>query len=117
MKTIIAGSREIQDYASVLSAIESSQFAISEVVCGMARGVDSLGMRWAIENKKPYKAFPADWNGLGKKAGYLRNVDMANYAEALIAVWDGKSRGTNHMIDIARAKSLKVFIYEVQQRR
>ena len=112
MRVIIAGSRTINDYSIVCAAIGCSFFPISEVVCGMARGVDLLGKQWAEEKGVPVKEFPADWNTHGKKAGYLRNVQMADYADALIAITSG-SPGTKHMIEIAKAKGLKTFVYYV----
>ena len=112
MKTIIAGSRSITDLSVIYKAVEESGFTITEVVCGGARGVDSLGRKWAGNgNRIPVKLFLPDWANQGKSAGYKRNVEMANYADALIAIWDGISKGTQHMINIAEQKGLKVFIY------
>jgi hypothetical protein len=113
MKTIIAGSREITDINDVLQAIawaKEEGFTISEVISGTARGVDKLGEEYARRNNLPVIRFPANWDKYGKSAGYRRNATMANFAQALIAVWDGKSRGTMHMIDLARAKGLRVFV-------
>ena len=116
MKTIIAGSRNITKLHIVEKAIELSTFNITEVVCGGARGVDDLGRKWAGNgNKIPVKMFPAAWDTYGRSAGYKRNVEMGEYAEALIAVWDGESKGTKHMIDIAEELGLKVFIYIVKE--
>jgi len=112
MKTIIAGSRSINDLRIVEKAIDQSGFKVSEVVCGGARGVDDLGRKWAGNgNRIPVKMFPAKWDQFGKSAGYRRNVEMGEYADALIAVWDGKSRGTKHMIDIAAQKGLQVSVF------
>ena len=99
MKVIIAGSRTIDDYERVLTAVNNSQFVITEVVSGLARGVDQLGVRYANAQQLPCAKFPADWELQPRAAGYLRNLLMANYADALIAVWDGHTRGTKHMID------------------
>lgn len=99
MKVIIAGTRDILDYELVLRAIENSGFDITEIVSGKARGVDSLGEIYAALNDLPVKEFPADWNKFGKSAGFIRNKQMADYAEALIAVWDRESAGTKNMID------------------
>lgn len=110
MKCIIAGSRDITDCGLVEKAIADSGFEITEVVSGTARGVDRLGERWAREHRIPIKRMPADWKGSGKRAGYYRNEGMAMYADALVAVWDFKSRGTQHMIDIAKRKGLKVYV-------
>lgn len=115
MKVIIAGSRTITRELIIVDAVHASKFEIIEVVSGGARGVDKLGERYAESLNLPLKRLPANWNKYGLKAGYLRNVEMANYADALIAVWDGKSRGTKMMIDIAKKKGLKVFVYEVKQ--
>ena len=99
MKVIIAGSRTIEDYEYVKDVIKRSNFTITEVVCGKAsRGVDALGERYAIENDIPVKPFYANWKKFGKAAGMMRNNDMADYAEAIIAIWDGSSRGTKDMI-------------------
>jgi len=111
MKVIIAGSRNITDYNAIKNIIEQSQFEITEVVSGMARGIDSLAVKYAQENNIQLKQFPADWNKHGKSAGPIRNTEMANYADALIAIWDGQSRGTKHMIDVATKKGLQVEVF------
>jgi hypothetical protein len=111
MKTIIAGSRNITQYATVTRAIFEAGFDISEVVSGTARGVDQLGEVWAKRYQIPVKKFPANWDTHGKLAGFIRNTEMAEYADALIAIWDGQSRGTKHMIDIANRKGLKVYVH------
>jgi phage gp37-like protein len=113
VKVIIAGSRTVTDAEIVNKAIKQSRFKITEVVSGCAKGVDTLGEWWASQNRKLIKRFPANWREYGRGAGYRRNAEMADYADALIAVWDGKSRGTKHMIDIARRGGLKVFVFKV----
>lgn len=113
MKTIIAGSRSITDKALVYQAVKESDFDITEVVSGGAKGVDKLGEQYAIECLIPIKLFRANWNKFGHAAGPLRNIEMAKYAEALIAIWNGTSTGTAHMIDQARRHGLKVFVKEV----
>lgn len=110
MKVIIAGSRGITDYQFVCNVIKESCFNITEVVSGTAKGVDQLGERWAKDNNVPVHKFPAEWSRLGKSAGYVRNTDMGKYADCLIAIWDGESRGTKHMIDIATNLGRQIFI-------
>jgi hypothetical protein len=110
MKTIIAGSRTIKDYKFLLEAILESGFIITEVISGNAEGADKLGERFAKENGIKLSARPADWPKYGKAAGPIRNEEMANEAECLIALWDGISKGTKHMIQIAKAKGLKIYI-------
>jgi hypothetical protein len=114
MRTIIAGSRGITDYEEVRKAIIDSGFIITEVVSGACpTGVDPLGERWAYLNDIPVKRFPADWDKFGKGAGPIRNREMARYGEALIACWDGVSRGTLNMVQEARLKGLKVHLHTV----
>lgn len=110
MKVIIAGSRGITDYKIVARAVVESGYKITEVVSGGARGVDRLGERFASNHDLPVEKFPANWDRYGKSAGYRRNQDMACYADALVAVWDGKSRGTRNMIALANKHGLKVFV-------
>lgn len=110
MKVIIAGSRTIEDYDIVKKAIREANFNITEVVCGMASGVDSLGERYALEHFIPVTYFPADWKKMGKSAGYIRNEEMAKYGEALIAVIENTSKGTMHMIELAKKYKLVVYV-------
>lgn len=102
MKVIVAGSRVITDSQFVIDAIISSGYEVSEVFCGGARGVDKIGAEIAKGIGIPVRHFPADWNLHGKSAGMIRNREMAEQADALIAVWDGQSRGTAHMISVMR---------------
>lgn len=111
MKTIIAGSRTIEDYGLVVEALSRINWDISEVVSGAARGIDALGERWAKENNIPIKYFPAEWSVYGKAAGPIRNAQMAKYADALVALWDGESRGTSNMISEAKELGLHVVIF------
>lgn len=80
------------------------------IVCGKARGADTFGERYGKKNGYEVREFPALWDIEGKSAGYRRNVRMAENADALVAFWDGESRGTGHMIDIATKKKIKVRI-------
>ena len=114
MRVIIAGSRGISDYQVVKKVIESSGFDITEVVSGACKGVDKLGERWAEENGIEIKRFYADWS-IGKSAGPIRNQLMTQYADALIAVWDGSSRGTKDVIDKAKKEGLEVRVFLPQE--
>lgn len=128
MKVIIAGSRTIKDAKLVEDAIRESGFAISEVVSGKAKGVDTLGELWAKKHGVAVKGFIAHWKDLdvpgavvytgdyglyNKNAGFDRNQKMADYADALIAVTTGSS-GTADMIRRAVDAGLKVYVKEVK---
>lgn len=110
MKAIVAGSRNVTSYDLVCRAIVESEFEITEIVSGGARGVDALGEKYAIEHGINCRVFKAQWDTYGKRAGPMRNYEMAKYADALIAVWDGLSRGTSNMIGLARREGLKVHV-------
>ena len=113
MRTIIAGSRNFDDYDELLCAINTINWKPTVVLSGAARGVDGLGERWASENNIPLEKYPAKWDLYGKSAGYRRNAEMAQKAEALLALWDHKSRGTKHMIDLARKADLYIHIWKI----
>ena len=109
MKIIIAGSRDFDDYELLRKYCDyvlQNQVNI-EIVSGTARGADQLGERYAKEKGYKITRFPADWSK-GKSAGYIRNEEMAKYADALIAFWNGMSKGTEHMINLANKYNLKI---------
>ena len=116
MLTIIAGPRDYYVYKSLLEAIDKITWEITEVVSGRAKGVDSLGERWAKEHGIPIKPFPADWDKYGRKAGIIRNTQMADYvgsAGALLALWDHQTIGTGNMIETAKKKGLTVYVHRI----
>ena len=80
------------------------------IVSGHASGADSLGEKFAADHNLQCELYPADWDKHGKAAGPIRKAEMAEVADALIAFWDGQSRGTKSMIDLARKKGLQVAI-------
>lgn len=110
MKVVIAGSRDITDSLGLVKAIKQSGFDISEVVSGMACGVDTMGEAWAAANDIPVKQFPANWNKHFSGAGPIRNAEMAEYADAAVILWDGKSRGTLNMIKNMHTRDKPYFI-------
>ena len=113
MRVIIAGSRNIVDYDQVLAAVNNSDFYIKEVVSGAARGVDALGERYALENSLPCMQFHADWDKFDKRAGSIRNSEMAKYADAAIVIWDGQSRGSANMIENMKRLNKPCYVWKV----
>lgn len=114
MKVIVAGSRKgiyaqyvYDKLDEILANVDKSELVI---VSGNARGVDRMGEGWAIDHGVRVELHPAEWQRYGKRAGFIRNDLMAQEADALVAIWDGASRGTKHMIDIARTYGLEVRI-------
>ena len=121
---IIAGSRNFTDYEIVKKSLKN--FLVLKntsdkptIICGMARGADMLGYRLAKEYKLPLKEFPADWNRFGKRAGHIRNEQMAKYAHeykngVLLAFWDLKSKGTKSMIELAKKYNLEIHVFNFE---
>lgn len=114
-KIIIAGSRSFDNY-NMLRKIMSELRPVTgylELVSGTAKGADKLGEKWAKDKQDvPIKKFPADWEEYGKSAGHIRNQEMAEYADTLIAFWDGESSGTKSMIDKALKEGLEIHVFQ-----
>jgi ferric-dicitrate binding protein FerR (iron transport regulator) len=124
LRVIIAGSRTLNNSKYVETAVSQAfnkwmqedqenwkAYTRPEIVSGGAQGVDFQAELYAKKHTLPFKEFKADWDKHGKKAGILRNIEMAKYADALIAIWDGKSKGTLHMICDMVSKQKPVFVY------
>ena len=118
-KVIIAGSRGFSNYK--LLREQCNKFLREKrkanniiIVSGHARGADALGEKYAQDEGFALEIYPAQWKKLGKQAGYRRNEQMAEVADALIAFWDGSSKGTKHMIDIMNEKNLLVRVVEYE---
>lgn len=124
-KVIVAGSRSIDYDKPVAEAILEAPFDIGELVSGGAKGVDSIAENLFkshnnglyTDDKTPIKRFEPDWGKHGKKAGPIRNREMGEYADALIAVWDGESKGTRNMISQALELNLDVYVKVVSDER
>jgi len=114
-RVIIAGGRNFYNYVTVK---ERCEFYLQNklkthnviIVSGHATGADALGEKFALDHNLQCELFPADWNKHGRAAGPIRNAEMAERADALIAFWDGKSSGTKSMIELAQRKGLQIAI-------
>lgn len=117
---IIAGGRNIKSKSCLKKAIRKSKFKIRRVVCGMAKGIDLRGKRWADIRGIDVEKMPADWDQWGRAAGHIRNAEMADYLVqfkpdcALILIWDGQSKGSANMLKESRKRGIKVFEYLCQ---
>ena len=110
-KVIVAGGRDFNNYEGLSNSLDYLFKNINDDI------QDRLGERYAKEHGYQVIYFPADWDLDGKSAGFKRNVKMAEYADALVAFWDGSSRGTKHMIDTAKEKGLDIRIKRYRTRR
>lgn len=126
LRIIVAGGRDFSDFELLFKSVEKIQIDYVDryfdelsrvcIVSGTARGADKLGELYAERVGVHIYRFPADWDTYGKSAGYRRNAEMAKFASednnvgVLIAFWNGKSRGTKHMINLAKRYGLKVHV-------
>lgn len=113
IRLIIAGSRDIMVTSSFISALMdyyNIRRRVSAVLNGGAYGIDYCGGKWAADNSIPMELYNADWRLYGKQAGPVRNKQMAERADALLLIWDGKSRGSMSMK--AQMLALNKPIYE-----
>ena len=113
MKVIVAGSRDVirEDVlAGIRKSLMTVDWKITEIVHGGARGVDQIAGDY-FHGKYPIKVFPADWGRHGRGAGHIRNLKMAQYADALIAIWDRTSPGTKAMIRVATREKIRIHVH------
>lgn len=121
IRIIVAGSRDFDDYSLLkltlkeyINGLDIADLSQVVIISGAARGADTLGEYFAYDYQIAVRKFPAKWDEIGKRAGWVRNAEMAKYAAekhgVLFAFWDGKSRGTKNMIDLANRYSLEVHV-------
>lgn len=108
MRVAVIGSRGFNDYEKVKETL--SKINITLLVSGGAKGADLLGERYAKENNIETKIFIPDWDKHGKKAGFLRNTDIIENAELVVAFWDGESKGTLDSINKTKKQNKKLII-------
>jgi hypothetical protein len=114
-KVVIAGSRDFNDYQFLKEKLDHLFQNVKEeieIVSGTAKGADTLGEKYAKENNLKIAYFKPDWS-IGKSAGYIRNEDMAKYANACVVFWKNNSKGSKHMIDLAEKYNLKLRVYKI----
>ena len=118
MKIIVAGGRNFDSYTLLetalnfyLARLQRNHIKIA-ILSGAARGADTLAEKYALTNGHSLERYPANWDRDGKSAGYKRNTLMSDKADALVAFWDTKSKGTKHMFDTAKQKGLRVRVVQ-----
>jgi hypothetical protein len=123
IRIIVAGGRDFSDYqlmrTEFLAFVGKNQNTDVLIISGAAKGADQMGEQLANEFNIQLMQMPAEWDKHGRSAGYIRNAEMADEATHVLAMWDGESRGTKHMIDIATKKglTLKVVNYVAPPRK
>lgn len=113
MKLAIIGSRSFNDYSKLKSELKDYVSEVTQVISGGAKGADQLGEKWAKEMLKPVINYLPDWKAYGKGAGLVRNLQIVESCDTLIAFWDGQSKGTLYSINKAKkaGKTVKIINY------
>ena len=114
MKIVIAGGRDFSDKEVAFKALNTVINSGDVIISGHARGADTLGEMYAKEQGLKLELYPAEWDKYGRSAGPIRNRQMAEVADSLVAFWDGKSRGTKNMIETAEKLELPVFVFDYE---
>ena len=117
MKIAIVGSRGFDDYGLmkefILTNININD--IEAVVSGGARGADALGEKFADEFGIEKIIFKAEWDKYGKRAGFIRNVDIIKNCDVCFAFWDGESHGTKHDLELCEEFKKKCYLCKYKE--
>jgi hypothetical protein len=119
MRVIVCGGRDFQDKEFCFRKLDEiiSPLKDIEIVSGNAKGVDSFGEEYALKKGLKLSIFKADWKKYGRAAGPIRNREMYHYAledkPMIIAFWDGLSKGTKNMIDVASKDGADIHIVNI----
>ena len=108
MRILVCGGRDFSDHKLVSQALNSYGCIGLTIIHGAAKGADSLAQAWAKDNGYPDDAYPADWNKYGKRAGYIRNVQMLNEGKPDLVIAFPGGKGTQMMINLAEAAGVPV---------
>lgn len=113
MKIVVAGGRDFNNKEIIFRCLDSIGIKKEyTIVSGHARGVDTIAEMYAKERGLALELYPAEWDKYGKKAGHMRNHKMALVSDAVIAFWDGSSRGTRSMLNYALTNQLSIIVFD-----
>jgi hypothetical protein len=114
MKVVISGSRTYSNKDIIYTALNNSGYEITELLSGHANGVDKIGEQWAREHNIKITLFAPQYDlHKSKIAPLIRNQQMAECGDALIAIWYNKSHGTAHMIGCMKKLNKPTTVIEV----
>ena len=110
----VVGSRTFTDYDLLEKELDKihAKTPIGCIHSGGAMGADTLAERWAKVHLIPVQVYVPDWKRYGRWAGLLRNKDIVEGTDVVVAFWDGKSKGTLNSIGLARKSGKKLIVVE-----
>ena len=108
MKVAVIGSRglcvdKLEDYLPE---------AVTEIVSGGAKGIDTCAKDYALRHELKLTEFLPEYKKYGRGAPLRRNITIIEYADLVLAFWDGKSRGTKYVIDNCKKRNIPVAVYQ-----
>lgn len=108
MKIAVVGSRglKVNDLGKYLPA------GVTEIVSGGARGIDTCAREYAEKNRIKLTEFLPQYEKYGRSAPLKRNLQIIDYADLVLAFWDGNSKGTKYVIEQCKKqnKEIKIFL-------
>jgi len=112
MRWALVGSREYRDLQAVREVVRLFPARGTVIVSGGARGVDQAAAEEAKKLGLPVVEYLPDWHRHGRAAGMIRNRQIVANADAVIAFWDGQSRGTRHTVELANKVGIPVYLFK-----
>ena len=108
MKLLVCGGRDFENAQLVSEVLNPYLDKTLIIIQGGAKGADTLAWNWAVSNKVSWMTYPADWDKYGKRAGYIRNVQMLNESKPDLVIAFPGGKGTKMMINLAKAANVPV---------
>lgn len=119
VQLVVAGTREYSNRDEIFARLDKYHQRCKDagteliIIEGEARGPDLISREWAEVRGVPFRPYPADWDEYGKRAGFIRNEEMAKVGTHVLAFWDGQSNGTNDMIERGLKHQRRVLVIPV----
>ncbi len=108
MKVAVIGSRDLQGNHPEDYLPEDT----TEIVSGGARGIDTCAKNYALQHGLKLTEFLPDYKQYGRGAPLRRNITIIEYADMVLAFWDGKSRGTKYVIDNCKQRNIPEVVHK-----
>jgi len=113
MKLAIVGSRTLRqkEVLQVIGqVITKAKNKIDTVITGGANGVDSIAEYYAKNHNIGVEVYYPVYSRHGKRAPLIRNNEIIKNSNAMLAIWDGESKGTKYTTDKAKKAGMAVMV-------